>query len=107
MTEEERMIWATAQMKLRRRMHGASILTSEEIEDAVDESIRVYGSAVVDTEAIVRDLEASLQTRVGAVRDVTESDENWRAWELARKEQIDWQFGSRYESYLLQLQSGA
>src|SRR5690554_803206 len=107
MTEEERMIWATAQMKLRRRMDGASILTSEEIEEVVDESIRFYGSAAVDREAIVRDLEASFQTRIGAVRDLSESDENWRPWLPARKGQIEWQFWNRYESYLLQHQRWA
>jgi hypothetical protein len=85
-------------------MEGASSLTSEEIAEAVDESIRFYGSASVDRDVIVRDLEASFQTRIGAVRDLSEPDEHWGPWLPARKGLIEWQFWNRYESYLLQHQ---
>jgi hypothetical protein len=101
-TEQERMIWATAQMKLSARMNGSSLLTSEEIREVVLATIQFYGASSLDPEPIIRDLEASFQTRIGTPMVLAEPDEVWQPWVPARKAEIRWAFWDRYEQHLLQ-----
>ncbi|CAN5858051.1 Z1 domain-containing protein [soil metagenome] len=94
-------------MKLGRRMDDAPALSSEEIRDVVRETIGFYGTPHVDVESIVRDLEASFQTRIGVSRILSGQDTNWEPWLTSRKADIDWRFWNRYEQYLLEYQGWA
>ncbi|HET7552707.1 MAG TPA: Z1 domain-containing protein [Gemmatimonadaceae bacterium] len=106
MNENYKAVRAAAQMLLNQQ-HGqqSRSLESEEIRSAVLRTATLFGCADIDLDAIVADLEACFQTRIGAERVLTGADEKYAPWLNKRKAAIDWKFWTRYEQYLLREKS--
>jgi len=90
-----------AQLALQRRLDkGEGPLTPEMIASQVRDVIGMFGTAEVDPERIVAELEASFQTFIG--RERTLEDQGHEPWLPSRRGNIDWRFWTRYRQHLAQ-----
>ena len=78
-------------------------MTSEEIRRCVREAAGHFPDFSAEKEnQLVRELETSFQTVIGAERELVGVDEGWEPWLPERKGQLDWKYWERYEELLKQ-----
>ena len=76
-------------------------VTQEEIEASILRMKDVFGVDDIDVKKLARNIEVSLNVRVGGVSGALGDDVDHMEWLKAKKSEIDWKYWERYKHWLL------
>lgn len=84
---------------IRVMLGSTTIVTKEQIESSVDQVLQMPVYSTMDRNRLIREVESLYSVRVEDYR-IIEREKRRLPWLNARKAAIDWDFWSRYQTYL-------